>query len=85
VGHGHLVQHAALVGQVHARPVGQPGVDRPAEREHALRHAAGRGDDDDHQHLRLEREHLDVTDRGRADPRRRHQRLSATTAIEQLV
>ena len=59
-----------LLVQVRGGPVDQSGVDRAAEREDALRHAAGRGDDDHHQHLRLEREHLDVADRRSADRRR---------------
>jgi hypothetical protein len=72
VEHPRAEAHAdELLVEVGGRPLGEPGIDRRVEREHALRHAAGRGDDHDHQHLRLQREDLDVADRRGGDRRRR--------------
>ena len=54
------------------------------EREHALVDAAGGGDHDDHQHLRLQRQHLDVADRGGIDRRRRDDREQVRHLGERL-
>ena len=56
--------------EVGRRPVREPGVDRPVVREDALGDAARRGDDHDHEDLRLEHQDLDVADRRRLDRRR---------------
>jgi hypothetical protein len=73
VEHAGAQAHAdqALV-QVGRGPLGQAGVDRPLEGEDALGHAAGRGDDDHHEDLRLQDQHLDVPDRRRVDGRGGH-------------
>ena len=56
--------------EVAGGPVGKPGIDRVGEREQPLGDPAGRGDDHHHQHLRLQRQHLDVPDRRGLDRRR---------------
>ena len=58
--------------QVGRGPLGQAGVDRPLEGEDALGDAAGRGDDDHHEDLRLQDQHLDVPDRRRVHGRGGH-------------
>ena len=55
--------------QVLARPAGDSRVHRLFEVEHPLGHAAGRGDDDDHDELGLEEQHLGMPDRGRLERR----------------
>ncbi len=67
-----------------AGPLRQARVDRALEREDALGHAAGRRDDDDHDHLRLEQQHLDVADRRRVDRRRGDDRQEVRDLAERL-
>ena len=73
----------ALV-EVGGGPVGEPGVDRALEAEHALGDAARGGDDHDHQHLRLEHQHLDVADRRGLDRRRGDDREQVGDLRERL-
>src|SRR5438046_315191 len=47
-------------------PVRETRIDRVREAVDTLRHAPGRGDDDDHRELRLKQEHLDVAHGRRA-------------------
>ena len=65
-------------GEALAEVVGGPGdeaqVDRVREDVALLRDAAGRGDDDDHHDVRLQRQHLDVADRRRLERRRGDER-----------
>ena len=65
-------------------PGGEAGVDGPVEGEDALGHAAGRGDDDHHQDLRLEQQDLDVADDGGVDRRRRDDRQQVGDLRERL-
>ena len=62
-----------LLLEVLARPGDEARVDGLGEPEAALRHAARRRDDDDHHARRLERQHLDVADRGGLERRRRYE------------
>ena len=73
----------ALV-EVGRRPVGEAGVDGRSKVKHALGHAAGRGDDDDHQDLRLEQQDLDVADRRGVDRRRGDDRQQVGDLRERL-
>ena len=52
-----------LLVEVLRRPRDEAVVDGRLERQDALGHAAGRGDDHDHDDLRLQRQDLDVADR----------------------
>jgi hypothetical protein len=74
-----------LLVEVGVRPGRQAGVDRALEGEDPLRHAAGRGDDHDHQHLRLERQDLDVADRRGVDRRRGHHGEQVRDLAERLA
>ena len=72
-----LVEHARTEPEAHEplvqilpRPGQQARVDRAVEGDEQLRDAARGGDDHDHHHLRLKRQHLDVPDRRRVQRRR---------------
>ena len=67
------------------RPRRKARVDGRVVGEDALGHAAGRGDDHDHQHLRLQREHLDAADRGGVERRRRDDRQQVRDLAERLA
>ncbi len=62
------------VVEVVARPLREARIDRILEVEEALRDTAGRGDDDDHHELRLQKQHLDVSDMRDVERRRRDER-----------
>ena len=83
--HARADAHAReLLVEIGRRPVGQTGIDRLVEGEHALRHAARRGDDHHHQHLRLQRQHLDVAQGGGGDRRRGDDRQQVRDLRERL-
>ena len=82
--HGLLAHPHTSAGRVPTDAGYRYFVDRRPEGEDALRHAAGRGDDDDHQHLRLEREDLDVADRGRVQRGRGDDREQVRDLRERL-
>jgi hypothetical protein len=65
-------------------PVDEPAVDGLVEREHPLRDAAGRGDDHDHDDLRLQRQDLDVADRRGLEGRRGDDRQEVRDLRERL-
>ncbi len=68
------LEAADPVVEVLRAPVRQTRVDRLGKPVDALGDAAGGGDHDDHHDLWLEEQHLDVTHRGRAERRGRHER-----------
>src|SRR5688572_5951291 len=53
-----------LILEVRARPRYEAWIDGVDEAKHPLRHATGRGDDDDHEARRLEPQYLDMSNRG---------------------
>jgi hypothetical protein len=73
-----------LVLEVLAGPGDEAGIDGLLEPEHLLRHATRRRDHDDHDARRLQRQHLDVLDRGGLERRRRHEREKSRRVREHL-
>ena len=70
--------------EVHAGELGETLVHGVGEREHALGHLAGRGDEDHHDQPRLQRQDLDVPQRGGGDGRRRDDGEELGDARERL-
>ena len=73
----------ALV-EVLRSPFREPLIDRLVEGHHPLRHVARGCDDDHHDDLRLEQEHLDVPDGRRLERGRRDERQQARQIGERL-
>ena len=72
------------LAEVVRRPEDEARVDRLGEDVALLRDAAGRGDHDDHHHVRLKRQDLDVPDRRRLERRRRDEREQPRQLREHL-
>jgi hypothetical protein len=70
--------------QILPGPLRQARVDRLVERAEPLRHAARGRDDDDHDDVRLQQEHLDVPHARRLERRRGHERQQVREVGERL-
>ena len=62
----------------------RPGIDRLGERDHPLRHPAGRRDHDDEDDRRLQQQHLDVVDARGLERRRRDEREQAASPRDSI-
>ena len=87
--HGHHAPRAQLradqpLVEVDAGELGEPFVHRVGEGEDPLRDLARRGDQDHHDEARLQREDLDVPQRGGRDRRRRYHRHELGDARQRL-
>ena len=78
------LQARERVVQVLAGPVCEPGINGLGKGVDALRDRARGGDDDDHHDLGLQKEDLDVADRGALERRRRDEREQARDRGEHL-